>query len=260
VGADLGGATTGRLTLHRGKGNGPNEGGQKGRGTVHKETGENLTRENGDSPSGAGEPVTRPAAVPSAILEKGVVYFFLRARVDMSSAHQPDDIARTYLLLRPLKKDAALGAGPIGDAGNARLLALPKKVLPRSGRERHMAFVEKAGVDFALLRDDFLSGSEYETKTRGTRHTPAATPVGEGVYALTSTDKDSHLAYILTLPEKLGEVQRGVGLRERGSWRVSTRNPEFSAPKGAKLPQGPEYPKASVAILARSTLGEFDCG
>jgi len=161
----------------------------------------------------------------------------------MSTPHKTDDIARTYFLLRPLEKDAALGAGPVGDAGNARLLALPKKVLPRSGRERYMAFVEKAGVGFADLRDEFLAGNEYETKTRGTRHTPAAAPAGEGVYAITSTGRESHLAYILTLPEELGEVQKGIGLRERGSWIISTRNPEFAPPKGASLPKGPEYPK-----------------
>src|SRR4051812_47992657 len=62
----------------------------------------------GDSPlsappdeKGAVQPGGRKVAVPSSILEKGLVYFFLRARVDVTTPHTTDDIARTYLLLRP---------------------------------------------------------------------------------------------------------------------------------------------------------------
>lgn len=131
----------------------------------------------------------------------------------------------------------------MSDGGNNRLLALPKKVLPSSGRDKFMVFVEKAGISFKELKDDFLSANDYETKTAGTRHTPAATPLGEGVYAITTTGRESHLAYILTIPAAVEQVQKDVGLRERGSFVLSTKNPQYPSPANASLPEGPDYPK-----------------
>lgn len=176
---------------------------------------------------------------PASILEKGIIYFFYRGRVNTDSPSSINDIARTFILLRPIAHNAKLSSGPIGDAGNSRLLLVPKKTLPRSGRDRWISFVEKSHASFAQLRDDFLASAEYTTKTAGERHTPAATPVGEGVYALTSTGRQSHLVYVLTLPGELGEVQEGVGLKARGSFIVSTKNPKYGGPG----PKGAEYPK-----------------
>lgn len=154
---------------------------------------------------------------------------------------QVSDIARSYMVLRPIPNDAMLGDGPIGDAGNSRLIAVPKKVLPQSGRDRWIAFVEKSSTSFGQLKKEFLDANDYETKTAGTRHTPAATPIGEGVYAMTTTGRESHLAYMLTLPEKLGEVQKEMGLKDKGSWILSTRNPQYPAPQGTALPESPDY-------------------
>jgi len=182
-------------------------------------------------------------SVPASILEKGIIYFFFRGRVNIDEPSKVDDIARSYIILRPIAKDAKLGSGPIGDAGNSRLCAIPKKVLPQSGKDKWISFVEKAGTSFQQLKDEFLSSSEYDTKTAGTRHSPAATPIGEGVYAITSTGRESHLVYMLTLPEKLGEVQQKIGLKEKGSFIISTKNPEFPGPAYARLPEGPDYPE-----------------
>lgn len=188
--------------------------------------------------------------VPSSILEKGIIYFFFRSRVGVGEPSDVNEIARSHIILRPLERDAKLGSGSIGDAGNSRVCVIPKKVLPQSGRERWTAFVEKSGASFQQLKEEFLSSSDYETKTAGTRHTPAATPVGEGVYAITSTGRESHLAYILTLPEELGEVQREMGLKEKGSFIISTKNPQHPGPANARLPKPPEYPKEWVWGLA----------
>ena len=184
------------------------------------------------------------SSVPSRILEKGIIYFFFRGRVNVDEPSAVDDIARSFILLRPVDHDTGhLGSGPIGDiAENARLLAIPKKVLPRTGRDRWIAFVEKAGASSAQLRDEFLSSTDYVTKTVGSRHSPAATPVGEGVYAITSTGGTSHLAYILTIPEELGQVQHEMGIQEKGSFVISTKNPKYPGTANARLPKGAEYP------------------
>lgn len=193
--------------------------------------------------SSAVEPEGRKQAVPSNVLEKGIIYFFFRGRVNISSPSDLSDIARSYFLLRPVSTTAKLGAGPIGDAGNTRLCAIPKKALPTSGRDRWLSFVEKAGASFEDLKKEFLAGNDYETKTAGTRHSPAATPVGEGVYVMTSTGRESHLAYVLTLPEKLGEVQKEMGLKEKGSFILSTKNPDYPGPANAQLAEAPDFPK-----------------
>lgn len=199
------------------------------------------SREKPEDAGSAEQEGAREGIVPSNILEKGIIYFFIRGRVGIDEPSSVDDIRRSYIVLRPLSKDAKLGEGTIDDAGNSRLIAIPKKVLPSSGRDRWIAFVEKSHASFQTLKDEFISASDYVTKTAGVRHTPAATPVAEGTYAITTTGRESHLAYMITLPDSLGEVQREIGLKEKGSFIVSTRNPQYEAPKGTSLPQGPNY-------------------
>lgn len=196
--------------------------------------------DNGDT---AVEPHGRNGTTPSSILEKGIIYFFFRGRIGIDHPEKVSDVARSYMVLRPIPKDAKLGDGPIGDGGNSRLIAIPKKVLPQSGEDRWIAIVEKTNASFARLKDEFLAANDYETKTAGTRHSPAATPIGEGVYAITTTGRESHLVYMLTLPENPGEVQTEIGLKDKGSWIVSTRNPQYPAPKNTALPEGPDFSK-----------------
>ena len=184
----------------------------------------------------------REQTTPSSILEKGIIYFFFRGRVGIDEPSDIGDLARSYMVLRPLPHGAKLGDGPIGDAGTNRLLALPKKVLPVSPRDRFMVFVEKAKCSMEDIKQN-LGPSDYVTQTAGARHTPAATPIAEGVYAITSTGRESHLAYILTIPSELSEVQRDVGLRERGSFVTSVKNPQYAGPANTNLPQGPDFPQ-----------------
>ncbi|KAI1140072.1 hypothetical protein F5Y05DRAFT_424008 [Hypoxylon sp. FL0543] len=208
-------------------------------GDKNKAEAQEKTHQNGS----AEEKGAREGVIPSNILEKGIIYFFIRGRVGIDEPSSVDDIRRSYIVLRPIAKDAKLGEGTLDDAGNSRLIAVPKKVLPSSGRDRWIAFVEKSHTSFKTLKDEFISASDYTTKTAGVRHNPAAAPVAEGVYAITSTGRESHLAYMITLPEELGEVQKEIGLKDKGSFIISTRNPNYEAPKGTALPKGPEYPK-----------------
>ncbi len=108
----------------------------------------------------------RKAEIPSSILEKGVIYFFFRPRVNVEDPQGMEDVSRSYIVLRPLPKGAKLGKGPLDDLGNNRLLALPKKTLPKSRRDRFLVFVEKAKVKIQDLREQF-AGNEHATKTSG---------------------------------------------------------------------------------------------
>ncbi|RDA95900.1 hypothetical protein CP533_5203 [Ophiocordyceps camponoti-saundersi (nom. inval.)] len=179
---------------------------------------------------------------PSNVLEKGIFYLFVRGRVDTEELEKVDDIARTFILLRPIGKNAKLGQGPLENSGTTRLLALPKKILPVSGKDRFMAFVEKSGPSYDELKTGFLDSEEYETRTVGKRRTPAATPVGEGVYAITTTGRESHLAYIRTLPEDPAAVQSELGFKDQGSFVLSTKNPKQDGPARAQLPEVADYP------------------
>jgi hypothetical protein len=187
----------------------------------------------------------RAEAMPSSILEKGIIYFFFRGRVGINEPSDVNDIARSYIILRPMPHGAKLGEGPIGDAKNIRMLALPKKVLPVSPKDRFMTFVEKANVSLEEVKQQ-LSSSDYSTKTVGVRHTPAAAPIGEGVYAITKTGRETHLAYILTVPSEINEVQKAVGLRQQGSYLTSAKNPKSASPANASLPKGADYPQEYV--------------
>jgi hypothetical protein len=153
-------------------------------------------------------------------------------------------LQRTFFVLRPLPTAAKLVDGALPDLGNNRLLALPKKVFPKNHSDRFMAFVEKGKTSIQDLKDNFFKGSTYETKTAGTRHNEPVNTVAEGVYAITRTeDRSTHLAYAITIPSELGEVQDDLGIRSQGSFHVSVKNPERGGPANASLPQGPGFPK-----------------
>ncbi|KAI7645641.1 hypothetical protein KC318_g19919, partial [Hortaea werneckii] len=163
----------------------------------------------------------------------------------MDDPGNASEIQRSYMVLRPLPPGAKITEGAIQDVSNNRLVALPKKVWPKSGRDRFMVFVEKASTSMDTLKDEFFQGSEYSTKTTGTRHTPPVTPIGEGVYAISYSGQGratTHLSYMMTIPQEIGDVQKDVGLREQGSFILSTKNPNSSAPANA-IPAAPEYPK-----------------
>lgn len=184
----------------------------------------------------------REDSTPSSILEKGIIYFFFRGRVNMEEPSNVGEIARSYIVLRPIPNDAKIGKGPIEDAGMNRLLALPKKVLPNTSKDRFMVFVEKANASLEEIKSS-LGSSDYLTKTAGARHTPSATPVGEGVYAIIKAGRESHLAYILTIPSELGEVQKDIGLRHRGSFVTTAKNPQYPGPRNSNLSESPTYPQ-----------------
>lgn len=186
--------------------------------------------------------------MPSNVLEKGIIYFFTRGRVGIDDPQNVQDLQRSYFVLRPLPQGAKLGDGAIEDIKTNRLIALPKKVFPKGPNDKFMVFVEKAKATMDILKEEFFKSSEYETATVGTRTTPPITPMGEGVYAITSTGtrSESHLAYMLTIPQEPGEMQEDVGIRSKGSFIMSLKNPTVKGPSYATLDQPAEFPKEVI--------------
>ena len=182
----------------------------------------------------------RDEKVPSSILEKGVIYFFYRGRVNVEDPKNVQDLQRSFFVLRPIPLGAKIGDGSIGDEKNCRLIAIPKKMVPKSGNDKWTAFVETAKTSFNDLKENFIKSNSYDTQT-GSSTTPAATPAAEGVYAITTTGRDTHLAYILTLPEELGDIQTDLGLRQKGSFIISVKNPKAPGPSNADLGKDPGY-------------------
>lgn len=109
---------------------------------------------------------TSSSSSTSTILEKGLIYFFFKPRVNTTSPTSLADVARTYIILRPLPLSSPLTESTLQQADMVRMLALPKKTLPRNGRDRFLAFVEMGRVGVEEVREK-LRGSEYETKTKG---------------------------------------------------------------------------------------------
>lgn len=196
--------------------------------------------------SGVRKSEEREEIVSSNILEKGLIYFFFRPRVNIEDPHGVNDVSRSFFVLRPTPLGAELdeSQGLVDKDARCRLMMLPKKKFPTSGKERDMGFVEKSGQTMQDLQANFVAGRSYETSTRGERHVEEARPYAEGVYAITSTRRASHLAYVLTIPSELGEIQESFGLQERGSWIVQSKNPAHAGPSYAQLPKEPEYPEA----------------
>ncbi|KAJ5192556.1 hypothetical protein N7449_008698 [Penicillium cf. viridicatum] len=188
----------------------------------------------------------RENVVSSNILEKGFIYFFFRPRVNIEDPQSMGDVARSFFVLRPTVLGAKFdeGQGPVDKDASCRLMILPKKKFPTSAKERDMGFVEKAGQSMQALHEKFIAGKTYQTSTRGERHTEEARPYAEGVYAITSTQRASHLAYILTIPAELGDVQEDFGLQPRGSWIVQSKSPKYAGPPVGQLPKDPEYPQS----------------
>jgi hypothetical protein len=62
----------------------------------------------------------RETAMPSSILEKEIIYFSFCGRVNIDEPQGVEDIARSYIVLRPLPIDARLGEGPLEGARNVR--------------------------------------------------------------------------------------------------------------------------------------------
>lgn len=169
-------------------------------------------------------------------LEEGNVFFFYRPRVEQEAPEGTEDIQNFYMVLSPHGKKIF------------RSILIGRERLPdpkRSGKSRMWGFVTQVEEDPKALRDE-LRAFEYETKTRGSRHQPAARPAGEGIYRVIRHRGDhTHLVYALELPVETGEVQEQLVVAPEASYIATVANPERESPPRARLSkeQKADYPE-----------------
>jgi hypothetical protein len=181
------------------------------------------------------ERTTKPV-VDSEIIEKGLIYFFYRPKVDHENPQSLDDVKRMYILMWPaapsIKEDERKMKnyeGGLGEGEPERLLIIAKKRLPDVNKhERFYGFVDRVSHRIEDIEVN-LQPATYTTKTRGERHVPGARPIGEGVYALVKHGNHTHIAYVLELPEEPKGVQKEFKVEREGSYVVSVKNPNVSS-------------------------------
>jgi hypothetical protein len=159
------------------------------------------------------------------VLEGGDIFFAYRPKIDKQIAKSIDDVQRLYMILHPRGKPLY------------RLIIIGEKRLPSvngGGDRKTWGFVAKF-AERANDVEDELDPERYETKTRGVRQVPAARPAGEGIYAIVSHERHTHLAYVLELPPEPGEVQGALNIVKEGSYIIAIKNPETPAAPGTGL-------------------------
>ncbi|QSZ28664.1 hypothetical protein DSL72_003163 [Monilinia vaccinii-corymbosi] len=154
-------------------------------------------------------------SMPSSVLEKGIIYFFSRPTVRVADQAQGvEGVARSFFVLRPLLLGAHMGKAPLQDKKDARLLHLPMGTWPQSMQDKFLCLVDKAGFGIA----------ELKARLAGPSHLAPVAPVAEGIYAIASTDRASHLAYHITHP-RISAVHAELGLGQKGSFVCLVKNP-----------------------------------
>jgi hypothetical protein len=171
------------------------------------------------------------------VLERGHIYFFYRPRVDENAAKSLDDVGRLYVVLNARRRTRIY-----------RLVVVAQKRLPSvtgEGDRRSWGFVEKVASRPDEIEDE-LDPKTYQTKTRGERHLPPARPAGEGVYAIVRHEDHTHLAHVLELPRRPGDVQDALNIPDEGSYVISVKNPEAPSPPALGLDESRKarFPKA----------------
>ncbi|CAL0332116.1 unnamed protein product [Lupinus luteus] len=182
------------------------------------------------------------------IQERGEIYFFYRPKVGKEEAHSDDDVQRLYIIMRPESGERAIeekqhhghdddddankGCGGHGsqkvnieEESLFRLIVMGRKRLPDPAQKStpYWGFVE------------MVTTKEYETSTRGQRHTSDARAVGEGIYRIVrheregKTKQHTHLIYKLEFPSgesEKREPQESLNIKPEGSFIIQIKNPE----------------------------------
>ncbi|KAI9892594.1 MAG: hypothetical protein M1814_001287 [Vezdaea aestivalis] len=217
-----------------------NEATQSPTRSKEKASNEHQKKDTATSPKKGADNAERDP--PPSLLEKGILYFFTRPRVNVDEPHAVADIARTFLVMRPIPLSASLSdtAAMSDESAANRLIALPKKVFPRDESDKFMIFTEKAPASLADLKLYLTSPSAPDSNASSV---PACLLAGEGVYTLSSLRGTTHLSYKLTLPDSPSTLQKALGIAESGHFALSAKNPNVKGPANATLSKKPAYGK-----------------
>ncbi|MBL8950144.1 MAG: hypothetical protein JNK82_05170 [Myxococcaceae bacterium] len=165
------------------------------------------------------------------VVEQGDLYFAFRPRVGTPRVNSLRDVQRLYVVMGAHGRDELF-----------RVFIVGRKHLPEPAGDRTWAFNTLTTHDPATLEEE-MSGKDYVTKTRGKRHLPEAELAGEGAYRiLVRDDGSTELVYALEQPERMGSLQRELGIHHEGRLLIALRHPDL----GGRGP-APEYPPTTHA-------------
>ena len=137
-----------------------------------------------------------------------------------------------------------------------RLFIIGKKSLPEIRKtearslERFWAQVGGIFYDSQNLVED-LTADEYKKGD-------AARPVGEGKYAIIEYQNHAELAFILEMPQEIGEAQKELGIQKEASYIIKVINPYKPVSEGYPTAEAerPKYPE-DIQKFLNKTDGKF---
>src|SRR5215207_2331980 len=181
------------------------------------------------------------------ILEQGDIFFFFRPKVSATDIKSIDDVRRFYMVLCPEEEqkiidDTNHDTNP-KEKKIYRLFIIGKKSLPEIRKtearssERFWAQVGGIFYDSKSLVEN-LTADEY-------RKGDAARPVGEGKYAIIEHQNHTELAFILEMPQEIGEAQKELGIQKEATYIITVINPNKPVPEGYRTAEAerPKYPE-----------------
>jgi hypothetical protein len=180
-------------------------------------------------------------------LEQGDIFFFYRPKVSSKEIKSIDDVRRFYMVLCPEDEqkiiDNTNNDTNIKKKKLYRLFIIGKKSLPEIRKtearssERFWAQVGGIFYDSKKLGED-LTSEEF-------RKGDVARPVGEGKYAIIEHQNHTELAFILEMPQEIGEAQKELGIQKEATYIITVINPNKPVPEGYSTAEAerPKYPK-----------------
>jgi|SRR5215203_1585696 len=181
------------------------------------------------------------------ILEQGDIFFFYRPKVSSNEIKSIDDVRRFYMVLCPEDEQKIID-NTNNDTNTKekkvyRLFIIGKKSLPEIRKtearssERFWAQVGGIFYDSKKLGED-LTAEEF-------RKGDAARPVGEGKYAIIEHQNHTELAFILEMPQEIGEAQKELGIQKEATYIITVINPNKPVPEGYRTAEAerPKYPE-----------------
>lgn len=115
-----------------------------------------------------------------------------------------------------------------------RFIVMGKKILPDPSQKRGRPFWGFVELVTTRIEDvkDALKGKEYDTATRGHRHTEPARALAEGIYRILRHNPGkrmhTHLVYKLEYPpeDTKNEAQESLNVEREGSFLIQIKNPD----------------------------------